>query len=153
MCFGMDGTLVWAKHNFAGSWHDAVTSSDLQDRLCDRAINIDGGRIIADSAFPVSGRMHGRIITPLKTGDLQSVPEDLRESVVAVSNAITSIRQGAEWGVNSLRKVWRILLLPLPYVAETRRQRLLIIFHLHNLRVRTTSITQIGNVFRPYGEA
>ena len=37
------------------------------------------------------------------------------------SKAIKSICQAAEWGMDSVSKVWRILLKPLPYNPELRK--------------------------------
>jgi hypothetical protein len=71
LCFGVDGTIIWAKHNCPGSWNDSENSRELRDLLKDRTITMDGYGIVADSAFPVSGEMKDRITTPLKNGDLE----------------------------------------------------------------------------------
>jgi hypothetical protein len=70
ICFGVDGTIVWAKHNFPGSWNDGETSRPFQLKLCRDDINLPGHGVLSDSAFPVCGDMFGRIVTPLKDGDI-----------------------------------------------------------------------------------
>ena len=71
LCFGVDGTIIWAKHNCPGSWNDSENSREFKDLLKDPAMTLDGYGVVADSAFPVSKAMKDRIITPLKIGDLE----------------------------------------------------------------------------------
>ncbi|KAI8828636.1 hypothetical protein BC829DRAFT_424162 [Chytridium lagenaria] len=79
-------------------------------------VELDGSRILADSAFPISGALSNRIVTPLKEGNLERVlPASLRPAVQAQSDTITSIRQAAEWGMQAVPKVWRRLKVPLPF--------------------------------------
>ncbi|RHY94555.1 hypothetical protein DYB26_005397 [Aphanomyces astaci] len=37
LCFGLDGTLVWGRHNYPGSWNDGEMSRRLQELLEDPA--------------------------------------------------------------------------------------------------------------------
>jgi hypothetical protein len=104
-------------------------------------------KVASDSAFPVSGRCAGRIVTPLKEGDLERHPLNCRLGMKAMSDCITSLRQAAEWGMGAVSKVYRLLLLPLPYNPELRSLRLNSMFKLYNFRVRRTGISQIKNVF------
>jgi hypothetical protein len=71
LCFGVDGTIIWARHNCPGSWNDSENSRELRNMLKDSTITMDGYGVVADSAFPVGAEMHDRIITPIKQGDLQ----------------------------------------------------------------------------------
>ncbi|ETL37704.1 hypothetical protein L916_10651 [Phytophthora nicotianae] len=66
LCYGVDGTLVWGRHNLPGSWNDGETSRQLQLRLADPLWTVEGCGVVADSAFPVSRALFGRIRTPLK---------------------------------------------------------------------------------------
>ena len=93
LCYGVDGTLVWGRHNCPGSWNDDDTSRSLQRKLADPRYTADGTGICADSAFPVSGDCFGRIVTPLKDGDLDRAPPRCRLGMAALSNAVTSLRQ------------------------------------------------------------
>ncbi|KAF0728094.1 hypothetical protein Ae201684_013924 [Aphanomyces euteiches] len=147
LCFGIDGTLIWGRHNCPGSWNDGEMSRRLQEILSDPWRTGAGMKIASDSAFPVSGRCAGRIITPLKEGDLERHPHDCRLGMKAMSDSITSLRQAAEWGMGAVGKVYRQLLLPLPYNPAVRAMRLNSIFKLYNFRVRRTGISQIKNVF------
>lgn len=64
-----------------------------------------------------------------------------------MSDCITSLRQAAEWGMGAVSKVYRQLLLPLPYDPDLRALRLNNMFRLYNLRVRRTGISLIKSVF------
>lgn len=152
LCFGADGCLVWGKHNFPGSWNDSSTSFDFQMKLIDPRLTWAGGKVASDSAFPVSGLLEKKIITPLKDGDLERIPAEARAGAIRMNSAITSVRQAAEWGMGAVEKVWRILLLPLPFSPEQRRMRLKILYRLYNLRVRTTGISQIRTVYDNHDE-
>ncbi len=69
LCFGVDGCIAWGKHNCVGSWNDGDMSRLFQEKLCNLIINADNHGVLAYSAFPVSGKDFGRMITPLKQGD------------------------------------------------------------------------------------
>ena len=146
LCYGFDGCLIWGKHNYPGSWNDAEMSRGLQERLLDPNKTILEGCIATDSAFPVSKEFQGKIITPMKEGDLERASPQCRLAMIAMSNAITAIRQAGEWGMGSGPKVYRQLNLPLPYNPELRQLRLGNIFRLFNFRVRRTGISQIRTV-------
>ncbi|KAI8839863.1 hypothetical protein BC829DRAFT_447093 [Chytridium lagenaria] len=104
--FGADGCIAWFKHNCPGSWDDGDMSRDMQDKLMDSRINLMDHGILADSAFPVDEELANRIATPLKEGDLERVlPANLRTSVQAQNDAIISISQAANWGMQAVPKV------------------------------------------------
>lgn len=148
ICFGADGCILWAKHNCPGSWNDADTSLEFREKLLDPRLCPDQGLgVVSDSAFPCSAAMRGRILTPLKDGDIDRLLPSVRSSARRLHNAITSVRQAAEWGMGSVEKVFHRLLLPLPYDPERRRIQLSNMFHLANYRVRTTGISQILTTF------
>ena len=66
LAFGVDGCIIWGKHNSPGSWNDSEMSRDLQDNLLDDELTAGGLGLLADSAFPT---LHGAILTPLKQND------------------------------------------------------------------------------------
>ncbi|KAF1777421.1 hypothetical protein GQ600_17047 [Phytophthora cactorum] len=66
--------------------------------------------------------MTGRILTPLKEGALGWLLPSVRAAVNTLSGSITFIRQSAEWGMGSAKKVFHRLVLHLPYDKEKRRQ-------------------------------
>ncbi|KAF0715957.1 hypothetical protein As57867_003085, partial [Aphanomyces stellatus] len=68
LLFGIDGTIVWARHNFVGSWNDGDTSLHLQEALMDPRRVAPGHGVVSDSAFPVKNGLAGKIRTPLKEG-------------------------------------------------------------------------------------
>ena len=103
--------------------------------------------VLGDSAFLVSGNCFGRIITPLKQGDIEKSHPSTRRNLNLLSQSITSCRQACEWGMGSVDKVFRRLQMPLPYNMKQRGLRLRNLFHLYNYRVRRTHISQIRNYF------
>ncbi|ETV81267.1 hypothetical protein H257_05830 [Aphanomyces astaci] len=133
--------------HYNGSWNDGEVSCHLQARVSDERFVAPGMKIASVSAFPVSGRCSGRIITPLKEGDLDRNPPCDRLALQTMSDCITSLRQAAEWGMGATGKVYRQLLLPLPYNPLVRGRRLSNMFQLYNFRVRRTGLSQIKNVF------
>ena len=70
-----------------------TTSRALQAKLTDPSLMVEGTCVCADSAFPVSNDCFGKIITPLKEGDIDRADEECRYGMIALSNAITSLRQ------------------------------------------------------------
>ena len=149
LAFGADGCIIWGKHNCPGSWNDSETSRHFQEKLIDPRKTLEEYGVISDSAFPVSGYMYNKIVTPLKEGDLaQAVRQGASEAwLQMVHNALTSIRQSAEWGMGAVEKPFRRLLLPLPFDPYVQSLRLGNIHRLYNFRVRNTNISQIRNVF------
>ncbi|KAL4110994.1 hypothetical protein PRIC1_002678 [Phytophthora ramorum] len=97
ICFAADGCIVWCRHNCPGSWNDSDTSLGFRNKLLDPAY-CPGKRmnVVSDSAFPCSAAMAGRILTPLKDGDLERIRPSLRSSARTLHNVITSVRQAAE---------------------------------------------------------
>jgi len=85
-------------------------------------------------------------------GDLERTDRNLQNYAIAKSNAITAIRQAAEWGMGAVEKCYRRLLQPLPYNPQVRRKRLCNIHRLYNLRVRRTGISQIRSTFIQHGD-
>ncbi|KAI9909923.1 hypothetical protein PsorP6_010191 [Peronosclerospora sorghi] len=138
IAFGGDGCIIWMKHNCSGSWNDGDTSQEFREKLLDPTSTLQHLGVLADAAFPVTGSMFGRIVTPLKDGDLlRSVAQGTNEAEVKrVKSAITSIRQAAEWGIGVVDRVFRRLHGLLPFEPVVRRRRLANIHHLYNLRVR-----------------
>ncbi|EGZ20042.1 hypothetical protein PHYSODRAFT_354259 [Phytophthora sojae] len=148
ICFAADGCIVWVKHNCPGSCNDSDTSLDFRNKLLDPLYCPDPRKnVVSDSAFPCSTAMVGRIITPLKDGDLERLHPSLRSSARTIHNAITSVRQAADWGMGSVQKVYSRLNLPLPHEPALRGLRLNNLFRLANYRVRTVGISQIRTTF------
>lgn len=148
ICFAADGCIIWSKHNCPGSWNDSDTSLGFRDKLLDPIYCPDQRmNVVSDSAFPCSVAMTGRILTPLKDGDLERVLPSLRSSARTLHNAITSVRQAAEWGMGSIQKVYSRLNLPLPYDPAVRGTRINNLFRMANYRVRTVGISQIRTTF------
>ncbi|OWZ09060.1 hypothetical protein PHMEG_00018299 [Phytophthora megakarya] len=113
LCFRADGLIVWCRHHCSGSWNDSDTSFAFREALRDPILNPDKRYgVVADSAFPCSDDMVGRILTPLKEGELGRVILTVREGLV--------------------EKVYHRLLHPLPYDRDKRKLRLDNLFRLVN---------------------
>ncbi|KAF1784995.1 hypothetical protein GQ600_19300 [Phytophthora cactorum] len=54
--------------------------------------------VVSNSVFPCSSAMRGRILTPLKDGDIDRPLPSVRRPARMLHNAITSVRQAAECG-------------------------------------------------------
>uniref|UniRef100_H3GVH3 DDE Tnp4 domain-containing protein n=1 Tax=Phytophthora ramorum TaxID=164328 RepID=H3GVH3_PHYRM len=148
ICFAADGCIVWCRHNCPGSWNDSDTYLGFRNKLLDPVYCPDKRmNVVSDSAFPCSAVMAGRILTPLKDGDLERIRPSLRSSARTLHNAITSVRQAVEWGMGSMQKVYSRLKLPLPYDPELRGRRINNSFRMANYRVRTVGILQIRTTF------
>ncbi len=145
----MSGAIVYVKHNCPGSWNDSDMSLGFYRMMLSDASDQTLG-VCADTAFPVTGDMEKRIMTPLKTGDLGRNPEHLHDALTVMSANITSLRQGAEWGMGALDKSWPRLTMKLPFDPDLRAIRLEVLFLLYNFRVRTTGVNQIYTVFNTY---
>jgi hypothetical protein len=121
LCFGADGTLVWGSHNNPGSWNDGETSRQFLERLLDLNYCPDQTMgVLSDSAFTVSKSYYGRIETPMKDGDLERLPPNMRNGALRKSNAICAIRQAAEWGMGAAEKPYQRLKMPLPFNPKLR---------------------------------
>jgi hypothetical protein len=66
LCFGVDGCIIWMKHNCPGSWNDGEMSRAFREKLLDTAKTLPAYGVTADSAFPSSASMFTKIVTPLK---------------------------------------------------------------------------------------
>ncbi|KAE9289196.1 hypothetical protein PR003_g25616 [Phytophthora rubi] len=137
--------IIWSRHNCPGSWNDPNTSLGFRMKLLDPKYYPDTKmNVVSDSAFPCLTAMAGRILTPLKNGDIDRILPSLRSSARTLHNAITSVHQAAEWGMRSVQKVYSRLSLPLPYdPPQLRGLCLNNLFRTANFRVRTVAISQI----------
>ena len=146
-CFTAEGLICYARLNYYGSWNDGEMSRRFCEKLRDPARNVPDHGVVSDTAFPVSNDMFGRILTPLKEGEIEDAPRELWGILTELSAACTSIRQGAEWGMGAVGKVYRILETKLPIDNLTRGRLLNILYRLYNFRVRSTGISQLKNYF------
>ncbi|ETP21260.1 hypothetical protein F441_05159 [Phytophthora nicotianae CJ01A1] len=147
ICFAADGCIIWSRHNCPGSWNDADTSIEFRNKLLSPKYCPDGRtNVVTGSAFPCSAAMTGRILTPLKDGDIDRIAPSLcsHHYVAQLAQCTT---QTAEWRMGSTQKVYSRLNLPLPYDPELRGLQISNMFRLVNFRVRTVEISQIRSTF------
>ncbi|DAZ96556.1 TPA: hypothetical protein N0F65_011233 [Lagenidium giganteum] len=138
LCFDADGTIVWAKHNCPGSWNDGDISLEFCHCLLDvtKCPN-QGLGVVSDSAFPCSKTPCGGIMTPLKDGELETIPNDAHAGAIEPNAAIAAIlrvRQAAEWGVSSVKKTFQRRQVPLPFDPRKRPLQIDSIFRLPNFQ-------------------
>ncbi|KAG2972141.1 hypothetical protein PC121_g22870 [Phytophthora cactorum] len=90
ICFSVDGCIIWARHNYPGSWNDSDTSLGFHNNLLDPTYCPDARmNVVSGSVFPCSTEMTGRILTPRKDGDLERILPSLRSSARTLHNVIT----------------------------------------------------------------
>ena len=123
-------------------------SRGLYEYLMNPELSDTNLALCADTAFPVSSQFSGRIVTPLKEGDISKWPDHLHDVIESYSTSITSLRQAAEWGMGAIEKAWPRFTQPFPFDPSKRGIMLEILFRLYNFRVRRTGINQINTVFQ-----
>ncbi|ETP27814.1 hypothetical protein F442_22901 [Phytophthora nicotianae P10297] len=139
ICFAEDGCIIWSRHNCRASRNDSDTSLGLRAKLLDpKFCPVSRMNVVSDSAFPCSTELTGRILTPLKDGDIDRILPSLRSGLCTLHNAITSVRQSIEWDMGSMQQPPQS---PAPYNPELRGLRIANIFRMSNYRVRTVVIS------------
>jgi DDE superfamily endonuclease len=149
--FAPDGSIIWVRYNWPGSWHDANVARPLYDVLADSTLTPSPYALIADTAFPRRKEMRNKIITPDRVDEfynrnLQLASADNAE-YDCYNRQVLSARQAVEWGMHSLQSVFRRLSVRLDYNPPANRDLLKLIFHLFNLRVRMVGLNQIRSVY------
>jgi hypothetical protein len=148
LVFAPDGCIIWACYNYPGSWHDAHLARPLYERLLDPSRTPPNLALVADTAFPRSGALQTKIITPPKVAEQEQVDAAVLQSGHASSpEAIVRARQAVEWGMHSLQSVFARLGIPLPYDPPYTQSLLKLVLHLFNLRVRRLQLNQIRSVY------
>ena len=158
LCYGPDGCVLYAKINYPGSSHDAWLFTDMKHQILEQPDFLPRPNvIIADTAFPRTQEMSGRVLTPLKQSDADNLVRngarvDLIMALRACHLAIVSIRQGAEWGMRGFQGTFGRLMLPLTLDKHRRFVMLESMLRLYNLRVRRVGFSQIATVYMPLWE-
>jgi hypothetical protein len=147
LVFATDGTIIWARYNLPGSWHDSRLARPLYTRLIDPVRTPGQFALVADTAFPRKDpQLRRKIITPLKVGDAYDANVSIA-SQVAYNSEVVRARQGVEWGMHSLQSTFGRLHAPLPFDPPYTACLLKLIFHIFNLRVRRVQLNQIRTVY------
>jgi hypothetical protein len=151
--YAPDGTIIYARVNCAGCQHDSWVATDLRHRILhDEGFLAPGLCLVADTAFPRFGAMLGKIVTPWKQTEIDTLnrhgasAEKLLEINYRHIRAI-EVRQAAEWGMRQIEGCFARLDLNLTLHCGERLQFLQTIVHLHNLRVRRVGLSQIQTVY------
>ena len=74
-----------------GSWNGGDIS--IQEKNLRDDINLPGQIVLSDSAFPASGELFGRIMTPLKEGELEKASTQCRPALMVISEESSKARQ------------------------------------------------------------
>ena len=143
LVFDTNGLLIYCKHNCPGSWNDGDMCIAVLQKLLDTNTTLPNHGLCADTAFPVGPALFRHIVSPLKEGELEKMDPWLQPAASRISSQITSLRQACEWGMGSIQKPFKRLLLDLPWRESVRAVRLSNIFRLWNVRVHATGISQI----------
>ncbi|TDL17816.1 hypothetical protein BD410DRAFT_843265 [Rickenella mellea] len=149
LVFSPKGTIIAARLNAPGSWHDSRIAQPIYVKLLENTPA--GYYLVADTAFPRgNNQIRGRIRAPLKAG--QAIPgthADVQE-VLAFNRQLLSYRQTAEWGMRALQGTFGRLRVPLEINHVERQADLLeTCVRLHNFRTEAVGINQIRTVYMP----
>lgn len=143
------GTVIAARLNAPGSWHDSRIARDIYEKL--RTQTPEGFYLVADTAFPRGAQqIEGRIRAPIKTGSrLRGTMVDIQERL-AFDRELLSYRQTAEWGMRGLQGSFGRLRIPLEIGRQAERGDLIeICVRLNNIRAELVGINQIQSVYMP----
>ncbi|KAJ7785054.1 hypothetical protein DFH07DRAFT_864357 [Mycena maculata] len=123
------GTVIAAKLNAPGSWHDSRVAKPIYEKL--RTRTPEGFYVVADTAFPRgTAQIDGRIRT---TAEIEE-----------------KLAFDPEWGMSGLQGSFGRLRLPLDIGDQDERGNLLeICVRLHNLRAQCVGYNQIRTVYMP----
>jgi hypothetical protein len=153
--YAPDGTIIYARLNHPGCGHDSWVSKNLQRRI----LEIPGYLyphvcIVADTAFPRTGAMRGRIVTPLKQCEMDGIitAGASRATILQLKKnhiRVVNVRQAAEWGMRQIEGCFGRLQLRLTLDSKMRVLLLDTMVLLHNLRVRRVGLSQIRTVYSP----
>jgi len=147
LCFGTDGTIIWACTNAPGSWNDSKLADGFYTKISHLPRHC-GHFIVADSAFAPQTRrgLTGKILKPVPPSKQSLVTPERKIQ----SARICGLRAAAEWGMGSLKAQFRRLRHFLPADRSVRRVILYCVVRLFNLRVRAeVRKNHIANVFDP----
>lgn len=144
--FSPTGKIIFAALNAPGSWHDAQLCLDLLPLLLDPTRTAPELGIIADTAFPRTGPLEQKILTP-SSFDSLSINTEVAYRELLRHQLITSLRQSAEWGMRALQGTFGRLKVPQTHHHKKRSRCLLSIALLHNFRTTYVGFNQIATVF------
>jgi hypothetical protein len=143
------GALIWATVNAPGSWHDMAIAHDLIQKILTDD-NMEGFRIVGDSAFRHDKAMMGRVIVPLKTGALEKLPTpQARAEALRASNLTVTVRQAAEWGMQCIKGPIGRLKMCMTSDSTRRKLVLSVACKFYNFRVRRGMPNQIRTFYDP----
>ena len=130
--FGPDGTILHARINAPGSWHDSAIAEKLYDLLENKTPS--PFKIVGDSAF-------------VHNDKLMAVGKS--RSFIANEEALTSLRQAAEWGMLGVQTKFPRLncMDKLAFNPAYYRNVLALCFQLYNYKTRTENLNQIKTVY------
>jgi hypothetical protein len=143
------GTIIAAKLNAPGSWHDSRVARPIYEKL--RSQTPDGFYLVTDTAFPRgAAQIEGKICAPIKTGQTVRGTTTEIEEKLAFDQQSLSYCQTAEWGMRGVQGAFGRLRLPLDIDNAERRANLLeTCFRLHNFRTHRVGHNQIHAVYMP----
>ena len=130
--FAPDGTIIYARLNAPGSWHDSQVARKLYDKNLNERTP-EPFRIVGDSAF----QNYSKLLT---VGNGETIAEE---------EQLVSLRQAAEWGMNELQSKFPRLncMRKLKFNTEYTGNILKVCCYLYNYRTRTDEINEIRTVY------
>ena len=144
--YGPDGKVFFAAINFPGSWADGALTARFFPALKRK---IGDYKICVDQGFPRSGDAYGTLVGPVCRRAARRLHRDVRDYLLRISNAHTSLRQASEWGMRGLQGTFPRWKKRLPSDHYQRRLIIEAIVLVHNYRTEMVGFNQINTVFDP----
>jgi hypothetical protein len=138
------GKVFFALINGPGSWHDTHVAQPLITHCMGHLFPYC---LCVDQGFPRSGNLEGLFVGPISKKRKRTLASPLRDYLIAQSDVHVSLRQSAEWGMRALQGSFSRLTARLSSDRSARRNLILSIILLHNLRTDVMGINQITEVF------
>jgi hypothetical protein len=144
--YGPDGKVFFAAINFPGSWADGALTARFLHALKKK---IGDYKICVNQGLPRSGDAHGTLVGPVTKRAARCLHRDVRDYLLKISNAQTSLRQASEWGMRGLQGTFPRWKKRLPGNHEQRRLVIEAIVLVHNYWMEMVGFNQINTVFDP----
>jgi hypothetical protein len=142
--YGPDGNVFFAAVNFPGSWADGALTARFLHTINNK---IGEYKICVDQGFPRSGEAYGTLVGPVTKRAARRLHRDVREYLLRISNAHTSLRQASEWGMRGLQGTFPRWKKCLPSNHFQRRLVIEAIVLIHNYCTELVGFNQISTVF------
>jgi DDE superfamily endonuclease len=136
--FGADGCVCWCHLNCTGNRHDSSVAIELYPQLATIATSTPGKpwSVLADTAFRGDLRGKDGVMKVTSITSLLRLPTKKKAAAKRRRREIARGRVAAEWGMNTIKRVFARLQTLLRFDTAFNKQLLTIIIQMHNFRTR-----------------